>query len=181
MRIVSCFGILCWSACVVNADVKSGPAAGAEVPALRVYVVTGEVKEKEVDVAAERKDKPTIYLFVQAENWSRPMARFLKKLDDEITNVSDEARIVAVWLTEKPDDSKEYLPKAQMSLQFKNTTLAVFTGEKIGPKGWDVNVDAHLTAVVACKSKGAGSFGFMSVNETDVPTVRDELKKALGK
>jgi hypothetical protein len=181
MRIILATTVVLALTFTARSEVKSGPAAGDKVADLKVFVVTGESKDKEADLAAERKDKPTVYVFVQAEHWSRPMARFLKKLDERIGELSEESQVVAVWLTEKPDDSKEYLPKAQMSLQFKSTTLSVFTGEKAGPKDWGINLDAYLTAVVVNKGKVVASFGYMSVNDTDVPVVRDELKKALGK
>jgi hypothetical protein len=65
-------------------EVSSGPDQGEKVPALKVFDATGPHKDKEVDYAAERKDKPTIFLFIQAEKWDRPMARFVRKLDDTL-------------------------------------------------------------------------------------------------
>ena len=85
---------------------------------------------------------------------------------------------VAIWLTEKPDDAKEYLPK--ISQYFKGAALTVFGGVA-GPKDWGINTDAHLTAVVAHKGKVVKSFGYMSLNETDVPEVIAALKKATKK
>ena len=105
------------------------------------------------------------------------MARFLRKLDEAVRKEGD-TRIVAVWLTDDAEKTKKYLPVAQQSLQFERTALTCFTGGKDGPKGWGVNADAHLTAVVANKGKVAATFGFRSLNETDVPGVRDALKKA---
>jgi len=85
---------------------------------------------------------------------------------------------VAVWLTDKPDTTKEFLPRVQQSVQYETTALTCFTGEKTGPKDWNVNADAHLTAVVANKGKVVANFGYNSINETDVPKVREALKKA---
>jgi hypothetical protein len=68
-----------------------------------------------------------------------------------------------------------------MSLKFARTALAAFDGEKSGPEGWGVNPDAHLTVVVANKGKVQKSFAFLSVNETDVPPVVAEARKAAGK
>ena len=45
---------------------ESGPKAGEKVPALKAFGVVGSVEGKEADYAADRKDAPTIYLFVQA-------------------------------------------------------------------------------------------------------------------
>jgi hypothetical protein len=162
---------------ILAEEIKSGPDKGDKVPELRVYDATGEHKGKEVDYAAERKDKPTIYVFVQAEKWSRPMNRFLKTLDEAV-HKDGEASIVAVWLTEKPDESKEYLPKLQQAVKYDATALTCYTGENIGPKGWNVNADAHLTVVVVNKGKVAAATGFQSINETDVPAVEKAFKKA---
>jgi hypothetical protein len=85
---------------------------------------------------------------------------------------------VAVWLTDDADKSKEYLPK--IAQYFKGAVLSVFGGTA-GPKDWAINPDAHLTAVVAHKGKVVKSFGYVSLNETDVPAVVKTLKKAITK
>ena len=88
-------------------DVDSGPESGKKVPALKVFDATGPKQDKEVDYAAERKDKATVYVFVQADKWDRPMARFMRKLDETLLKESEEVYIVAVWRTDdatKPRD-----------------------------------------------------------------------------
>jgi hypothetical protein len=171
----------------LRADIESGPKAGDKVAALKAYGVAGTVEGKEADYTAERKDLPTIYLFVAAEEGGlpkggRPAGRFMKVLDTEIAKAADKAAVVAVWLGDKAfDKHKEYLPRINMSLKFENTSLAAFDGEKSGPKDWGVNPDAHLTVVVVHKGKVVKSFAFESVNETDVRPVLAELKKAAGK
>ncbi len=170
----------------VRAEDDSGPKAGEKVTQLKAFGVVGKIENKEADFAAERKDAPTVYLFVAAEEGGipvggRPAARFMKKLDDEIGKV-DGAAIVAIWLGNKSfDKHKEYLPKINMSLKFEKTQLAAFDGEKSGPDGWAINGDTHITAVVVNKGKVAKSFAFVSVNETDVRAVIAELKKATEK
>jgi hypothetical protein len=164
------------TACAV-ADVSSGPKVGDKIPPLPVFAATGEFKDKTVDLAKERGDKPAVYVFVQAEHWGRPMFRFIKKLDEGIPEEVKDAAVVAVWLGEKPDDYKEYLPK--ISQYFSAAALTVFTGEKAGPKDWGINLDAHITVVVAAKGKVAAALGFQSVNDTDAPTIREALKNAL--
>ena len=62
-------------------DMMSGPDKGGAVPALKVFDATGAFKDKETDYAAERKDKLTVYLFISAEKFDRPMNRFMKGLD----------------------------------------------------------------------------------------------------
>ena len=51
----------------------------------------------------------------------RPMARFMRKLDETLLKESEEVYIVAVWLTDDVDKTKGYLPRAQQSLKFQNT------------------------------------------------------------
>ncbi len=164
---------------------ESGPKVGEKVPALKVFGVTGKVEGKEADFAADRKDEPTIYIFVQGTEGGipvggRPAARFMKVLDEKLADTSDKATIVAVWLGDKTfDKHKEYIPKFQMSLKLEKTSLAAFDGEKSGPNNWGVNSDVHLTVVIVNKGKVAKSFAFTSVNETDVKPVLEELKKSL--
>src|SRR2546421_8904959 len=83
-------------------DVVSGPEKGKKVPALKVFDATGPHEGKEVDYAAERKGKATVYLFVQADRWDRPMARFLKGLDEAVQKEGEDASVVAVWLADDP-------------------------------------------------------------------------------
>lgn len=166
--------------CVAGAqDLPSGPDKDKKVPPLKVFDATGPNKDKEVDYAAERKDKPTIYILIQAEKWDRPMARFLRKLDQALNKEEEDSYLVAVWLTDSPEKTKEYLPVAQQSLQLQKTALACFTREKEEPKDWNINGDTNLTAVVTTKGKVISTFGYRSVNETDAPAVYEAYKKAL--
>jgi hypothetical protein len=154
------------------AEVASGPKVGEKPAELKVYAVTGESKEKDVNYTEIRKDKPTVYVFIQADKWSRPMFRFVKTLDEKL---GDAGQVVAIWLTDDADKSKEYLPK--ISTYFTNAALTVFTGEKAGPKDWGINIDAHVTAVVVNGGKVTKSFGYQSLNETDADAVVEVLKK----
>jgi hypothetical protein len=160
----------------LRAQVESGPKEGARVPAVKVAVATGDAAGKDLDFAAERKDKPTIYVFVRADAWDRPMARFLREIDQTLAKDRTDVQVVAVWLTEDAAKSKEYLPRAQESLKLSQTTFAVYPGEKSGPEGWGLNSEARLTAVVAQDGKVTASFGFGSLNETDAPAVLKKLK-----
>lgn len=170
----------------VRADIESGPKAGEKVAALKAYGAVGDVENKEADFAAARKDAPTIYLFVAAEEGGipvggRPAGRFMKVLDGEVAKVEG-AAIVAVWLGDKAfEKHKDYLPRIGMSLKFEKTQLAAFDGEKSGPDKWGINPDAHLTVVVVNKGKVVKSFAYTTVNETDVRAVMMELKKSMDK
>ena len=161
-------------------DVASGPEKGKDVPPLTVFDATGPNVDKDVDYVAQRKGKPTIYVFVQADKWDRPMARFLKGLDASVPKTNQDATVIAVWVTKDAAKSKQYLPVAQQSLKFEATALTCFTGGDTGPNGWGINADAHVTVVVAVKGKAAAVFGYMSVNETEAPSVIEALKKALA-
>jgi hypothetical protein len=171
--------LLAWPVALAQGqEVASGPEKGSKLPPLQVFDVTGAGQGKEVDYTAERKGMPTAYLFLRADKWDRPMARFLKALDKAVQQEGPGAALVAVWLTEDVEKTKEYLPRAQQSLQFQATALTCFTGEKAGPKGWGLNGDAHLTAVVASRGKAVAVFGYQSLNETNAPAVLKALKEA---
>jgi hypothetical protein len=156
---------------------ESGPEKGSTVPALKVHDVTGAHADKEVDYAADRKDKPTVYLFVVADKWDRPVARFVKKLDGELAQHAD-ARAVAVWLSEEVDATKQYLPLVQQSLKLQSTALTCYPVAKKTPDGWGLNLEAGVTVVVAVKGKVAASLAFRSATEADVPAV---IKALTGK
>src|SRR5437868_6241718 len=163
-RVLLAFCGLLIASCAWAQDVSSGPDQGKKVPPLKIFDATGPNKDKEVDYAAERKEKPTIYIFIQADKWDRPMARFLRKLDEALQKEDEDSLLVAVWLTDDPEKIQEYLPVAQESLKLQKTVLACFTGDKGGPNDWSIHGDAHLTAVVATKGKVASTFGYRSIN-----------------
>ena len=162
-----------------DAQVEPSLKVGAKVAGFKVQAVTGENAGKVVDFVAERKDKPTVFAFVRAKDFDRPMSRFLKALDEELSNgiagVTDPAT-VAVWLTDDPKSSVAYLPRAQQSLNLNRSTLAVFEGSSDGPEGWALDLRARLSVVVVRDGKVAGIFGYISLNETDVAAVVEAIK-----
>jgi hypothetical protein len=180
-RMLSAMAVLLGASALAAQDVESGPKKGDKVPALTVYDVTGENKEKSVDYAALRKGEPTVYLFVGAGDdakgkFDRPMNRFIKALDGVIDKDLEGVYAVAVFLTEDEDGTREYLPRVQKSVDYQKTALTTYKG-KDGPKGWAINADAHLTVVIAHGGKVTARFGYNSVNDTDVRGVVKELKK----
>jgi hypothetical protein len=162
----------------VFADVESGPKAGEAIGELKVFAILGPIEKKEVDYAKERKDEPTVYIFVQAEKFDRPAFRFIKTLDSKLGDV-DKAKAVAIWLGDDTDANKAFIERAKNSLAFDNTAVTVFPGEKSGPNGWGINTDAHLTVIIAKDGKVVKSFAYETVNETDVKSVEESLKKAV--
>jgi hypothetical protein len=166
---------------IARADLKSGPNVGVKVGKLNVFATTGAFEGKELDYSAQRKDKPTVYVFVNGEQWGRPMARFLRAIDQRLASGKEKAEAVAVWITEKADETKEYLPKVQQSLQLQTTAMTVAVGDKPRLQDWKINDDAHITVIVVTNGSVAGSFAHQSVNETDAEAVLKLLKKAVGK
>lgn len=173
------FAVLVLPSSVLGQDVPSGPEKGKAVPALTVFDATGAQAGKRIDYAAERAGKPTVYVFVQADTWDRPMARFLRTLDEAVRKQGGDARVIAVWVGGDPERNKEYLPVARNALKLQATALTAFTGAAAGPDDWGINDQAHLTAVVASQGKVAAVFGWRSINETNVPEVAEALKSAV--
>ena len=158
-----------------RADVTSGPGEGNAIEKFKVTVVAGESSGKELDFVTERKDKPTVFVFVSADKVSRPMARFIKVLDDKLKAERTDVDIVAVWLTDDVNKSKDYLPKAFGSLKTERTAWSVFAGVKTGPENLGINPDADITVVVSDGAKAKFSKGYLSINETEVPKVFEAL------
>lgn len=157
------------------ADSRSGPPAGTEIPPLKVAAVAGLESGDEKDFAAERNEKSTVYVFVQADKFDRPIGRFLKSLDQELAKDRNDVQIVAVWLTADVEKSKQYLPVAQQSLQLTQTVWCVYPGEKTGPDKWNIDSAVHATVVVADGPKSVWSSGYGSLNDTVVPDVMKQL------
>ena len=92
---------------VARAELVSGPGAEKKLDALKVFVATGDQASKEVEFIAERKEKPTVYIVVPAEKFSRPMARFIKTLDEKLNAERTDIDIIVVWLTDDVAKTKE--------------------------------------------------------------------------
>ncbi len=151
-----------------------------ELKPFKVFVAAGANSGTEVDYVTQRKDQTTIYLFVAANDWARPVASYVRKLDKEIAAGvpgGEDAAIVVVWLSDNAAKGKEYLPKAQMSLNLVRTDWTVFEGQKAGPDNWNVDIASSLTTVVTRGGKEIGRIRYKSVNEIDVPEALKLLKK----
>src|SRR5438270_6155296 len=145
-------GSLVWQAEIL-AQTNSGPAAGSKLEPLKVKAITGSHAGEELDFVAAREGKPTMYVFVQADKFDRPVARFLKTLDSDLGMDRQDVAIVATWLTDDVEKTTEYLPRAQQSINLSQTSLAVYAGDKNGPPGWSINDGAHLTAIIAADNR----------------------------
>jgi hypothetical protein len=178
-RIAAVAAVAVLAACVAAGDVDSGPPKGEKVPELKVHALSGPQEGKDLDYPKDRGDKPTVYVVIPAEKWARPVHRFLHVLGKAVMEADDKALVVAVWLTDDREKTKEYLPK--ISKYYDATALTVYLGEKAGPASWGINTDAEATVVVAARGKVEGRFGYNSINDTVVREVMKALKKASGK
>src|SRR5438874_12063616 len=112
-RILPLLSIAILLAGTLRAQTNSGPASGTPIEPLKVLAVTGDDAGQELDFAAKRAGKPTLYVFIQADKFDRPLARFLAVLDKELSKDRPDVAVVAVWLTDHSEQSKEYLPRVQ--------------------------------------------------------------------
>ena len=157
------------------AELVSGPDEGNRLDKLKVFVAAGESVGKELDAVAKRKDKPTIYVFIPSDKFTRPIARFLRGLDEKLKAERPEIDVFAVWLTDEKDKAKEHLPRVQESLKLSRTSWCVFLGEKTGPPEWGINPDADITVIIANGLNVKLSTGYRSINETEIPKVWEKL------
>lgn len=169
--------LIAWIQCSYAADVDSGPAVGDKIPPLKVHAVTGRMEGVGVDYPSQRQDAPTVYVLFPAERWDRPLARFLRKLDEAAGAAGDDTYVVAVWLTNDAETTAEYLPRAQQSLNLSRTAFCSFSGAA-GPDGWALSDRADVTVVVAISGKVLHSAGYVSPNESLVPAVAESLRKS---
>ncbi len=161
------------------AAIESGPAVDSALPELKADATTGDDAGKKVAFTTTRKAKPTVYVFIRADKFDRPIARYLKTLDKALVELGKDSHVVAVWLTDDVEKTREYLPKVQQSIKLEATTLAFSADDKPGPNGWALNDRAHVTTVVTDGVKVKARFAEQSLNETNVPEVTAALKPLL--
>ncbi len=174
-HLVVSLGIVAFSTAQLSAD---DTAIGAAVKPLRVELLQSDGSYLQIDAATAATDKPIVYLLIPATRWDRPVARFVKTLDEKLSGYSAAAEIRAIWLSAEPDATKEYLPRAQQSLQLQKAKLGVYADAE-GPEGWQLGGNVQLVAIVVHRGKIAARFPFGSVNETDVPQVGEAVAKSL--
>jgi hypothetical protein len=168
--------LLLLSSCFMLSDIESGPKVGEKVPELKAFGRTGEFADKTVNYTEERADLPTVYLMINASKFDRPMARYMRELDQKSGDAIEKVQIIAVWIGGDLDENKKRLPLIQQSLKFDRTAMAVFEGEMAGPNKWGINNDAHLTTVVVHKAVVVKNFVYQSVNEKDADKILEALK-----
>ncbi|MBM3830896.1 MAG: hypothetical protein FJ406_10220 [Verrucomicrobia bacterium] len=161
---------------VARAAIESGPAVDSTLPELKADAATGEDAGKRVTFTTTRKGKPTVYVFVRGDKFDRPIGRYLKNLDKALTELGKNTHVVAVWLTDDVDKTREYLPKVQQSIKLEATTFAFYAEGKDGPNAWAINDRAFVTTIVTDGTKVKARFAEQSLNETNVPEVTAALK-----
>ena len=174
-HLVASAGILAFCATHLSAE---DVAIGAKVKPLNIELLQSDGSFMPIDAAMSATNKPIVYLLIPAARWDRPVARFLKTLDDKLSGYSAMAEIRAVWFSGDLDGTKEYLPRVQQSLQLQKSGLGVFADAE-GPKGWQIGGDVQMVAIVVHRGKIAARFSFGSVNETDVPQVGEAVAQSL--
>ncbi len=174
-----CVAALLLFANAAAADIESGPKPGEKVTKLKVHAIVGAIQDKEVDYAAERKEKPTVYLFVNGDTFDRPIGRYLKAMDKSVAGIGKDVYVVVVWLTSDKEKTQKYLPILQRSLSFEATGLTYSLDGKEGPADWAINERANLTTVIVKDGKVLQSFAYVSTNDTDVPKAEAVIKKAV--
>jgi hypothetical protein len=177
LRTVGCLAAWLVASWAAAQDVDSGPAKGQPIPELKVYAVAGPIQGETVDYAAQRKDLPTIYLLIPADKFSRPMHGFVQALDKALTKEVKDGLLVAVWLTDDGQKTKDYLPK--IAQYYPGAALTYFPGAKTGPKDWFINEQADITVILAHQGKVVGRLGYNSINDTVAPEVMTAFTKAL--
>ncbi|MBA4016628.1 MAG: hypothetical protein C0483_05520 [Pirellula sp.] len=155
-------------------------AIGTTAKPLNVELLQADGSYAQIDAAQAAAAKPVVYLLIPSARWDRPVARFLKTLDEKLSGYSATAEIRAIWLSAEVDATKEYLPRVQQSLQLQKSSLGVFADAE-GPEGWQPGNDVQLVAIVGYRGKIAARFAFGSVNETDVQQVGEALANSLDR
>jgi hypothetical protein len=179
MRLILPLAAILLSSPLTHAAIESGPAVDSALPELKADAATGDDAGKKITFTATRKGKPTVYVFVRGDKFDRPIGRYLKFLDKALVELGKDTHVVAVWLTDDVDKTREYLPKVQQSIKLEATTFAFYAEDKNGPNAWAINDRAHVTTIVTDGAKVKARFAEQSLNETNVPEVTAALKPVL--
>ena len=179
LRLALPLAVVLLSTTLARAAIESGPAVDSALPEMKADAVTGDDAGKKITFTTTRKAKPTVYVFIRADKFDRPIARYLKALDKALVELGKDTHVVAVWITDDAEKTREYLPKVQQSIKLEATTLAVYAEDKLGPNAWALNDRAHVTTIVTDGTKVKARFAEQSLNETNVPEVTAALKPLL--
>ncbi|MEI7922014.1 MAG: hypothetical protein WCJ40_08905 [Planctomycetota bacterium] len=164
------------TAALPGQESTTGTPVGKPIPKLETVVCVGENEGQKQELTAKRLGKPTIYVFIQAEHWDRPLARLLRELDQKTKEHLTDGTVVAVWLSnQEVDRFREHLPRVQQSLKLAMTTYTVRPGDPFGPPAWSINRDDHVTVITVKDAKTLGRHSFKSTNEGDAARILTDL------
>jgi hypothetical protein len=159
------------------AQIESGPPVGKSIPALMVQPVKDGRAADAVDITKEHAEPVTVYMFLSADRFDRPVARVVKGLDAAVQKVQVQqptAALVLVWVAPDANAAATRIGQIQGSLQLSGE-WTIFTGGS-SPDGWALSDKAAITVVVTNKEKVTARFGYDSVNETVLPDIEKSLK-----
>ena len=157
---------------LLGQELTSGTPVGKPIPILETVVCVGENEGQKQELTAKRLGKPTIYVFIQADHWDRPIARLLRDLDQKTKERLTDGTVLAVWLSnQEVDRFREHLPRVQQSLKLVMTTYTVWPGDPFGPPAWSINRDDHVTLITVKDAKTLGRHSFESIYESDTARI----------
>ncbi len=177
--IAAFFGLMLATS-IVWADVESGPPVDQLLTALKVQTVTNGQPGEVMDIAAQRGDQPTVYVFLPAARFDRPAGRFIKTLDTAMQKrqmLHPTLQVVLVWMVDDATIGATRVSAIQGSLQLNASQWTVWKDGATSPDGWAVNDRASVTVVIVDKKKVTATFGYDSINDTVVPMIDAAVAK----
>ncbi len=183
MRWIFSMTVVAWtafSASVCFADVESGPPAGQAVASLKVQPVENGQAGEAIDLAVQRGEQPTVYVFLSNTRFDRPAARFIKMLDAAIQKrqmLHPTLQVVIVFMSDDAVKGAVRATAVQGSLKLAASQWTVWKDGATSPDGWAVNDRASVTAVVVDKKIVSATFAYDSINDTVVPMVDAAVAK----
>ncbi len=182
MRTILLMSVVPWFALVAgaSADVESGPAIGQVVASLKVQPVENGQASQVVDVAVQRGEQPTVYVFLSGSRFDRPVGRFIKTLDTAMQKrqmLHPTLQVIVVYMVDDATQGATRVTAIQGSLKLAASQWTVWKDGATSPDGWAVNDRTSVTAVVVDKKLVTARFGYDSINDTVVPMIDAEVAK----
>lgn len=162
-------------------DVSIGPDKGKPLPPLSITLAVGDAKGEKKDLAKLLDKEAGVILFVSSDKWDRPVARFLREVDQhlskEATTKNTPARkAYIVWVTKDVKKATDYLPLVQQSIKLGPTQWAIFEGEVYDAKDWVLSGDLPLQFLLTKDGKVTQGTGLKSVQEDTIKKIPEYLK-----
>jgi hypothetical protein len=162
---------------VPDDGIAVGPEPGTGIPSLKTFQVHGDLAGKEVDWKTQSPDHPILFVFLRSDQWDRPLARVVKKLDDllQADRQQTKADLAIIWITKDLEKGKEYLPRAQQSLKLQASSWNILAGEVYDAQGWVLSGDLPLNLILVKKKKIAWGRAYREMSDVPVRGVRTAL------